>query len=229
MKRRNPPFFNDFQRVWVFKSHLPHLTLGKPCKSQIYRVFSFTCFFPSGSGTVIQTEVPFHRRQHILKEKGLIMSLETLVPVTGTIMNIARGNDCCSQMSALRTANGIVNFAIDSNTLVIDSRQLRTGMRVTAFYDSSLPVPLIFPPQYRAQIVTVTGRNEQVTLKHFNRSLSASDRSLQLNIADSTMVQTVNGQPFDCSPGNQFLLVYYSATTRSIPPQASPGRIIVFC
>ena len=72
------------------------------------------------------------------------MSLETLIPVTGTIMNITRGGDCCSQMIAMRTGNGVVNFMVDSQTFVIDSRQLRTGMRVAAFYDSSLPVPLIF-------------------------------------------------------------------------------------
>lgn len=157
------------------------------------------------------------------------MSFETFIPVTGTIMNLTRGSDCCSQMIALRTANGIVNFMVDSHTLIIDSRQLRTGMRVAAFYDSSLPVPLIFPPQYRAQIIAIPGRNEQVTLKYFQRNLLASDRSLQLNIADSTTVQTANGQVFDCNPGNRFLLVYYSATTRSIPPQTTPGRIIVFC
>lgn len=157
------------------------------------------------------------------------MAFETFVPITGTIMNISRGNDCCSQMMAVRSGNGIVNFAIDARTIVIDSRPLRAGMRVAAFYDSSLPVPLIFPPQYRAQIVAVPGRSEQVTLKHFNRNLLAADRSLQLNISDRTNIQTVNGQSFDCNPGNQDLLVYYSATTRSIPPQTTPSRIIVFC
>lgn len=157
------------------------------------------------------------------------MAFEAFIPITGTILNISRGSDCCSQMMAMRTENGIVNFMIDSRTLVIDSRLLRAGMRVAAFYDSSLPVPLIFPPQYRAQIVAVPGRSEQVTLKHFNRNLVAADRSLQLNISDRTVVQTVNGQSFDCHPGNQDLLVYYSATTRSIPPQTTPGRIIVFC
>lgn len=166
---------------------------------------------------------------HTLKEKGFIMAFETFVPVTGTIMNISRGNDCCSQMIAMRTGNGTVNFLVDAQTLVIDSRQLRVGMRIAAFYDSSLPVPLIYPPQYRAQVVTALGRNEQVMLKHFNRNLVAVDRSLQLNIADHTIVQAVNGQRFDCSPRNQDLLVYYSATTRSIPPQTTPGRIIVFC
>lgn len=157
------------------------------------------------------------------------MAFESFVPITGTIMNISRGGDCCSQMIALRTENGTVNFVIDSRTLIIDSRQLRIGMRVTAFYDSSLPVPLIFPPQYRAQMIAVPGRSEQVMLNFFNRNLVSVDRSLQLNIADHTMIQTVNGQRFDCNLGNQELLVYYSATTRSIPPQTTPSRIIVFC
>lgn len=92
------------------------------------------------------------------------MAYSDYVPVIGTIINISRGNDCCSQRMSLRTENGIVNFMVDSQTQVIDSRQLRPGMQVAAFYDSSLPVPLIFPPQYMAKIITVIGRNEQVML-----------------------------------------------------------------
>lgn len=157
------------------------------------------------------------------------MAFESFVPVTGTIMNITRGNGCCSQMLALRVGNGIIHFMVDAQTFVIDGRQLRTGMRVTAFYDANLPVPLIFPPQYRAQMITVLGRNEQVMLSHFNRNLVSADRSLQLNIADRTVVQAANGQRFACSLGNQDLLVYYTVTTRSIPAQTTPDRVIVFC
>ena len=157
------------------------------------------------------------------------MPYANYVSVTGTIINITRGNDCCSQMISLRAGNGIVNFIVDSGTLVIDSRQLRPGMMVAAFYDSSLPVPLIFPPQYRAQIVTALGRNEQVALNFFNRNLLAEDRSLQLNLAGNTNIETINGQNFTCNPGNQTLLVYYSVTTRSIPPQTTPRRIVVLC
>ncbi len=104
------------------------------------------------------------------------MDYENLVPVIGVIMNITRGNDCCSQMVSLRTENGVVNFAVDMDTVIIDSRQLRQGMRVATFYDSTLPVPLIFPPQYRAQIITVLGRNEQVMLNYFDEELTATAR-----------------------------------------------------
>lgn len=157
------------------------------------------------------------------------MAYRNYEPVIGTIINMTRGNDCCSQMMSLRTENGIVNFMITSETRIIDSRPLRSGLRVAAFYDASLPVPLIFPPQYRAQIITVLSREEQVMINEFNRNLVATDNSLQLNIARNTRIETINGQTTSCNPENQTLLVYYSATTRSIPPQTTPRRIIILC
>ncbi len=157
------------------------------------------------------------------------MTYNSFVPVTGTIFNIARGDECCSMMVSLRTENGVVNFIVDAQTQVIDNRQLRIGMQVTAFYDGSLPVPLIFPPRYHARIITGIDRNEQVMFNYFDRNLLAQDRSLQLNLGSNTNIRTANGQNFNCSPANQTLLVYYTATTRSIPPQTTPSRIIVFC
>lgn len=157
------------------------------------------------------------------------MDYAGFVPVIGTIINISGENDCCSRMITLRTDNGIVNFRVTSDTQIIDNRQLRTGLRVAAFYDSRLPVPLIFPPQYMAQIITVPGRNEQVMLNFFDNNLTAADRSLQLNIARNTSISTINGQNVNCRLGNQTLLVYYTVTTRSIPPQTTPSRIVVLC
>lgn len=157
------------------------------------------------------------------------MNYTNLVPVIGTVLRIVSERECCSHMMSLQTGNGIVNFRIHSETIVIDSRQLRVGMQVAAFYDSTLPVPLIFPPQYTAQIVTIVGRNEQVMINHFNNNLVASDGSLQLNVARNTTVTTLNGQNVNCNLGNQNLLVYYTVTTRSMPPQTTPRKIIVLC
>lgn len=157
------------------------------------------------------------------------MSFMSYVPVIGTILSIDGGNDCCSQIISLDTENGIINFLTGPETLVVDSRQLRRGMRVAAFYDSTLPVPLIFPPQYRAEIITVLGRNQQIMLNYFDGRLVSADRSLQLNPAPFTDVKTINGQNFNCNPVNQTLLVYYQTTTRSIPPQTTPERIVVMC
>ncbi|HAP21152.1 MAG TPA: hypothetical protein DCR27_07725 [Lachnospiraceae bacterium] len=157
------------------------------------------------------------------------MPYKNYVPVIGLVLNITRGTDCCNQMMSLRTDNGIVNFMIGADTLVIDSRQIVPGMRVAAFYDSSLPVPLIFPPQYTAKIVTLLERNEQVMLNFFDGNLLAEDGALQLNLERNTNIRTTNGQSFPCRLGNQILLVYYTVTTRSLPPQTTPRRVVVFC
>ena len=52
---------------------------------------------------------------------------------------------------------------------------------------------------------------------------------LQLNIANQTNITTTNGQPFHCPLGNRVLIVFYTNTTRSTPPQTTPNRVIVFC
>ena len=157
------------------------------------------------------------------------MDYTNLVPVIGIIVNITRGNDCCSQMLSLRTEDGIVNFFLSMDTIVIDSRQLRQGMRVAAFYDKTLPVTLFFPPQYQAQLITQLGRHEQVMLNYFDSDLTAADNTLQLNIAGGTLIRTLNGQNITCNLGDHTLLVYYTITTRSIPPQTTPRKIIVLC
>ena len=157
------------------------------------------------------------------------MAYANYEPIIGTILNMTRGNDCCSQTMSLRTENGIVNFMIGPETHVIDNRPLRAGLRVAAFYDASLPVPLIFPPQYQAQIVAVLMRDEQIMLNEFDRNLTARDGSLQLNRARNTNIETLNGQNVSCNPAGRTLLVYYTATTRSIPPQTTPRRVVVFC
>ena len=64
---------------------------------------------------------------------------------------------------------------------------------------------------------------------YFERNLINSDNSLVFNLSGSTAMQLPNGQYYLGVPGGQYLLVLYSATTRSIPAQTTPHRIVVFC
>lgn len=159
------------------------------------------------------------------------MDYANFVQIIGIIQNIDTARDCCTQRVTIQTSGGIVNMMVSPQTMIVDGVRLRRGMRIAAFYDSSLPVPLIFPPQYQAELITALGRNQKVMLNFFDRSLTASDRSLKLNLQrrGSMNIATLNGQPFSCNPGNNMLLVYYTEETRSIPPQTTPERIIVLC
>lgn len=158
------------------------------------------------------------------------MARSSYIPVEGTVQNLSSmQGSCCNQLLTLSTSNGIVTFVVSRDTYIANNLMLRRGMRVVAFYDENLPVPLIFPPRYQAEVITLLGRNESVALNYFNRNLLAQDNSLQLNISPATNITTANGQRFTCRLGDNLLLVYYSTTTRSLPPQTTPHRIIVFC
>lgn len=158
------------------------------------------------------------------------MNYENLTPIVGVITNIStQEGDCCTQVITLGVEGQPINMILSNETFVVDTMRLMPGMRVTAFYDSTLPVPLIYPPQYQAELIAVVRPEEDVNLSWFDETLTASDQSLKLNLYQSTVLSTLNGQPYFCFPANHFLLVYYAAATKSIPPQTAPNRVIVLC
>ncbi|MCI8293311.1 MAG: hypothetical protein HFH53_07230 [Hespellia sp.] len=158
------------------------------------------------------------------------MASTSFIPIVGLIRDIQdMSEDCCSQMITIVSPEQEAHFVISPDTDVIDSIPLRRGMQVAAFYDANVPVPLIFPPQYQAVLITRLEWGESVMLSRFNQDLVSEQNTLQLNVARNTRITTVNGQRFRCPLENRELLVYYSATTRSIPPQTTPRRIVVMC
>lgn len=154
----------------------------------------------------------------------------SLSPIVGTIRRVENmSGDCCSKMITILTPEEEVNFVLSPETTVIDSIPLRTGMYVAAFYDVNAPMPLIFPPRYQAVIMTRLERGESVMLSRFDDNLTSFQNTLQLTPGRGTRIMTVNGQRYTCDLSNRDLLVYYSNTTRSIPPQTTPRRIVVLC
>lgn len=152
------------------------------------------------------------------------------VGITGVIERISSlPNECCNQFLSLNTMNGTVNFTLSPGTYITDNTTLRTGIRITVFYDNSLPVPLIYPPQYQAAFVSRNNSRETIMVAYFDKELLSVDKSLKINIDSSTFITTANGQEYNCPLGNNLLMVFYTTTTRSIPPQTTPKRIIIFC
>lgn len=158
------------------------------------------------------------------------MAATNYASVTGLIQSVTNLSDqCCTLQITVATGNGPVNLTLTPKTYVANNLRLRRGMSIIAFYDADAPALMIFPPQYRALVIAQKSPQESIALMYFDNNLVSNNRSLQLNIAPSTTVTTANGQTFDCNPGNNYLLVYYTATTRSIPPQTTPRRVIVMC
>lgn len=160
----------------------------------------------------------------------IIMYQTSYVPIYGIVESVNQiPNNCCQQLVTIRTENGSVNFIISQNTYVIDQVHLHPGMHIVAFYNANAPVPLIYPPQYQAEVIAERKQSEQVIIDYFDQSLTARSQALRINTSRSTKITTTNGQDFFCNLCNRMLIVFYDRTTRSIPPQTTPNRIIVIC
>ena len=136
---------------------------------------------------------------------------------------------CYKLMSVEDGYGSIVNFVVSPSTYFVDQVMVRVGDRVTGFYDANAPVPLIFPPQFRAIVMAIDTVYQNVKVDYFNSKLISSDNTLKLNITPYTNIVLGNGQAFSGNPGNRDLIVVYGATTKSIPAQTTPYEIIVMC
>ena len=136
----------------------------------------------------------------------------------------------CTKFFTIENELGVIlNFVVSPSTYIVDHVILAVGDRVTGYYDGDAPAILIYPPQFPAIVLVKDNPNWNVKVSYFNNQLVSSDGQLQLNLSPNTQILLTNGQLFSKYPGNRDLIVYYGPTTRSIPAQTTPYRIIVLC
>lgn len=139
------------------------------------------------------------------------------------------GEGCYKLMTVEDGAGNIVHFVISPTTYFVDNEIVSIGDSFTGYYDGDAPVPLIYPPQYRALVVVKENNYQNVKVSFFNDQLISSDGQLKLNLSPFTPILLTNGQPFSKNPASRNLIVIYGPTTRSIPAQTTPYKIIVWC
>ena len=113
--------------------------------------------------------------------------------------------------------NGVIQSisAFDNNCCMLEVT-IRNSDGITNF--------IVSPDTY-----VIRNPRENIYAGEFDDNLESLDGTLKLNIGRSTEIVTSNGQPYDCSLAAQTLIVYYGVTTRSIPAQTTPRKIIVIC
>jgi hypothetical protein len=156
---------------------------------------------------------------------------------SGTIIGIedfwvdetGQNSGCYKLFSLVDDYGNPANFVIERTTYFVNHITAGLGDRVTGFYDANAPVPLIYPPQYRALVMSKAMPNRNVKVDYFNNELVGSDNNLKLNLSPYTQILLENDQAFTKSPANRNLIVIYGPSTKSIPAQTTPYKIIVMC
>lgn len=123
----------------------------------------------------------------------------------------------------------IVHFVIQPDTYFVNHETIKRGDRITGYYDANAPTILIYPPQLSAIVIAKESNQYFVKVSYFDEALVSDDGQLKLNISNETIIQLENAQQFQGSLANRNLIVIYGPTTRSIPAQTTPYKIIVLC
>lgn len=121
------------------------------------------------------------------------------------------------------------NFVISEDTFIENGLTLETGKKVTGYYDATRPMIMIYPPQYTIEVVVRADNDDRlnVFVGYFDQNHISFDNRLHIKPSENTTIITKDGEPFTGSLQHKKLLVYYGASTRSIPAQTTPDTVIV--
>ena len=162
--------------------------------------------------------------------------MSRFTPIEGTVTSVTpvqTGETTYNPCSLFLTLRGRdqqeFNAIVTPNTYVLDQTPILQGDTIIVFYDNMAPMILIYPPQYQAIAIVHAIPGQFAVMDYFNQNLVNSDNTLRLNLSGNTVLRLANGQYYLGIPGNQYLLVLYTNTTRSIPAQTTPDEVTVFC
>lgn len=161
----------------------------------------------------------------------------TYAPIYGIVNSVnpfptsSTDRGCSLLISVMSQSLGEVNFVVSQQTYVLNQHTFVTGDSIIAIYDTTAPVPLIYPPQFRAVILAPNDEGYLADFDFYDKNLLNQSNTLKLNISDGgkTNVLISNGQLFYYPPGGHYLFVLYLFSTRSIPAITTPQTVIVFC
>ncbi len=138
-----------------------------------------------------------------------------------------------------------INYTVSDNTIVLgyakgdvkEIKDIKKGDKITVYSNAYAPAPLILPPQYQADVILVEDNAEISSLrmadvdtyvKGEDEMLVNVSNTLALNIADDTEIVDREGKKVDAKElDKKDLAVIYSTSTKSIPAQTTPVKVVV--
>lgn len=197
--------------------------------------------------TATQTVAPEDDEKYVMpvSEEGENISAPVLIPSyisnTVTVTEVGEGKIATTlNKEDAENPENTVNYTILENTLVFNSKGEKKEVKdiekdadITVFTNSYSPAPLIMPPQYQADVIIINDGEEigsvnvDTYIADGERLINAAN-SLVLNIGETTKIVDKDGKEVKADElKNKDLVVFYTITTRSIPAQTTPEKVVV--
>lgn len=152
--------------------------------------------------------------------------------LTGTVTKLSNKSEAVVEFSQTDEANPY-SIVVSSQTRVVDElgnkTKLQEGLKYSAYVDSSKPMILIYPPQYSPELIVVeTGKQGFHAVGKWDKTWVNKELALQLNFDENTVIESLSGQTLTKEQiVDKEIAVFYTVTTRSIPAQTTPSKIIL--
>ncbi|MEG0472639.1 MAG: stalk domain-containing protein, partial [Solibacillus sp.] len=198
-------------------------------------VFYSFATFSIPAQTTPEKIIVFSNKENDVTEETPMTEVAPFMNVKGSISATEKKANGTIQFS-VTDDNNPFNFTTDNNTIVLDKKgnkvELKKGDKVSLFVATNQPMLLIFPPQYNPTVIIVEDEKSptNVVVTDFNEDFINAENDLKLNISDDTVIVNSKGEKVakEALLENHHAIVFYGVTTRSIPAQTSPEKIIVF-
>ena len=120
-------------------------------------------------------------------------------------------------------------FVISDDTYNVTGNEIEVDSEVIGYYNSSLPMTMIYPPQFKIDVIVVDLVEDSFLVKvdRFDEDLLSYDGELKLSIDKDTEVISTDGEAFDGEVAGRRLVVMYSTATKSIPALTNPMMVVV--
>lgn len=144
--------------------------------------------------------------------------------------------DGVAYLDCTDSAGGAASVVISEKTALFDgtgakitANDIKDGAQITLFVHAAEPMTMQLPPQYRPNLIVVQTENSNfVKAEVFSNELISADNSLALNIGENTVIETQNGGKATADDiKGMHLAVFYTSSTRSIPAQTTPDKIVI--
>ncbi|MEK5037588.1 stalk domain-containing protein [Sporosarcina sp. FSL K6-3457] len=170
------------------------------------------------------------------KEQEEVQNTTNYMKATGVIQEIEKETDGI-RLTIENEDKLIMILRINDESLLFNSTttnqlklaDLKKGAIVEAYYDKNKPMIMIYPATVTPEIVIVKDEKDfgSVKIGQFDKNYLSLDGELKLNIGEETPLFNQQGEAIEMKDlQGKELMVFYSITTMSLPPQTPPTKVI---
>lgn len=124
----------------------------------------------------------------------------------------------------------LVRIYNNSEFNIMEPVEIEIGREVAIYTNENTPMTMSIPPRYVPELIVVNTNDDYMSHKfmYFDKELISADNQIQISDGFVNQVESIEYRPLIKELLiEQQLLVFYKASTRSIPAIVNPEKIII--